>query len=611
MISFRCLVIFQLLLSSLVWAQEASEGIAPVALVASHDGQKIYIAEKAAKCVVTVSTSTKKVTQSVLLPESPNGLALSPDNQFLYVTTDSPEGWIFVILQSSGKIVGKWQAGHTPSAPVLSPNGRLLYVSNRFNGNVSVLDTTTGKETSRIPVLREPVAAAITPDGKTLFVANLLPAGVATADFVGAAVSVINLKTKQTTNINLSNGSSSVRGICVSPDGRYVYAVHTVGHFQQPTFRIEHGWMNVSALSIIDVEKGILLRTVLLDDEENGAANPSAVTCSSNGKLLCIAHAGTHELSVIDRMALHAKLEKTPDQQTTLGPGDAPKNDFSLLIGIRHRIQLSGNGPKGLIISGNTAFLCEYFSDSIGIVDHLDKNKTTVSSVPLNSNSKTQLAGMSAERKGEMYFNDATLCLQHWQSCASCHPDARSDGLNWDLLNDGVGNPKNAKSLLLAHDTPPTTWLGVRKSADESVRAGLRFIEFSNAPEEIAAAIDAYLKSLKPVQSPHLDHGKLSQSAERGKEIFDDAGCIECHKPPLFSSHELHDLGTGTGMDANKPFTVPTLKEVWRTAPYLHDGRAATIMEVITKFNQKDSHGSTSSLTEQEKRDLVEYVQSL
>ena len=49
----------------------------------------------------------------------------------------------------------------------------------------------------------------------------------------------------------------------------------------------------------------------------------------------------------------------------------------------------------------------------------------------------------SAEGRGNMYFHDATLGFQGWQSCASCHPnDARADGLNWDLLNDGLGNPK-------------------------------------------------------------------------------------------------------------------------------------------------------------------------
>ncbi|MDR2756120.1 MAG: hypothetical protein LBC20_10465, partial [Planctomycetaceae bacterium] len=49
-------------------------------------------------------------------------------------------------------------------------------------------------------------------------------------------------------------------------------------------------------------------------------------------------------------------------------------------------------------------------------------------------------------RYGEMLFHDAFLCQEHWQSCATCHPDARSDTLNWDLLNDGPDNPKNTKS---------------------------------------------------------------------------------------------------------------------------------------------------------------------
>ena len=46
---------------------------------------------------------------------------------------------------------------------------------------------------------------------------------------------------------------------------------------------------------------------------------------------------------------------------------------------------------------------------------------------------------MTQTRRGEFFFNDASLCLQSWQSCASCHPDARTDALNWDLLNDGIG----------------------------------------------------------------------------------------------------------------------------------------------------------------------------
>jgi hypothetical protein len=54
----------------------------------------------------------------------------------------------------------------------------------------------------------------------------------------------------------------------------------------------------------------------------------------------------------------------------------------------------------------------------------------------------------------------------------SCHPDGRSDRLNWDLLNDGVGNPKNTNSMLLAHQTPPAMSEGVRLTAEAAVRSG-------------------------------------------------------------------------------------------------------------------------------------------
>ena len=68
---------------------------------------------------------------------------------------------------------------------------------------------------------------------------------------------------------------------------------------------------------------------------------------------------------------------------------------------------------------------------------------------------------------------------------------------------------------------------GVRMSAEEAVRSGMVNILFSHRPEEEAAAIDAYLKSLQPVPSPRLIDGRLSPAAERGRELFesDRVGC--------------------------------------------------------------------------------------
>jgi cytochrome c peroxidase len=205
-----------------------------------------------------------------------------------------------------------------------------------------------------------------------------------------------------------------------------------------------------------------------------------------------------------------------------------------------------------------------------------------------------------------MLFHDADLCFQRWQSCASCHPGARADGLNWDLLNDGLGTPKNTKSMVWAHRTPPAMSLGVRETAETAVRAGIRHIQFVVRPEADAAAIDAYLKSLEPLPSPYT-----SGNVQSGKHVYEKAGCRQCHAPPLYTSLKAYDVGTGTDREAGQAFDTPTLVELWRTAPYLHDGRAVTLEEVLTKFNPGDRHGKTSSLSATELEELIAFLLSL
>ena len=220
---------------------------------------------------------------------------------------------------------------------------------------------------------------------------------------------------------------------------------------------------------------------------------------------------------------------------------------------------------------------------------------------------------MTIQRRGEMFFHDADLCFQNWQSCASCHPDARADGLNWDLLNDGIGNPKNTKSMLLAHQTPPSMAEGVRESAEVAVRAGIVHIQFAVRPEEDAVAIDEFLKALEPVPSPYLVDGKLSPAAERGKKIFFDekVGCARCHPEPLYTDNLFHDVGSRGWFTRTDAFVTPTLVEVWRTAPYMHDGKWLTIEDLIKQGRHGDKGGDLSGLTEEQIDDLVEFVLSL
>ncbi|NIA14295.1 MAG: beta-propeller fold lactonase family protein [Nitrospiraceae bacterium] len=599
------------ILAALAGGAQAADGyLSPVAIVADSGGDTLYVAQHTASQIAVVDTGKPSVKRTWPLPAMPTGLVLSPDDSTLYVTMGGVKGAVGVIDVRSGKVAKTIPAGHTPMAPVITADGKTLYVCNRFNNAVAVYDLASGGETARIEMVREPVAAALSPDGKRLLVVNHLPAGRADEVYLAAVVCIVDtVSNAVTATIQLPNGSSGMRGIALSPDGAFAYVTHILGRYHLPTTQLERGWMNTNALTIIDVAGEAFVNTVLLDDVDRGAANPWAVACTEDGKYVCVTHAGTHEISVIDRALLHEKLDKVAAgenvSEVSKTPEDVP-NDLAFLVGMRRRIALDGNGPRALALTGNTAWAAEYFTDSLCSVAISSDVRPAPADLALGPKRK-----LTAERLGEQLFNDASLCFQQWQSCASCHPDVRADGFNWDLLNDGMGNPKNVKSLLLAHQTPPVMATGVRDKAETAVRAGIRHIQFAVRPEEDAQAIDAFLKSLKPVPSPELEDGKLSAAAERGKALFEKAGCSSCHSGSLYTDLAQYNIGTGVGREKDTKFDTPTLCETWRTGPYLHDGRAATIEELLTTYNVGDEHGMTSTMSPEAISDLAAFVRSL
>ena len=592
--------------------------LSPVAIVADKAGKTLYIAEATANRVDVFDVASEKVTKSIAIGEPVSGLTLSIDESKLYVTAEAATGFLRVVDIKSGKVTAKIAVGHTPMSPVVSPDGKKVYVANRFGrqgsgvsiGSISEVDLATGKETKTGHVPREPTAMDISHDGKTLIIANHLPATASDQDYAAAEVTIIdvailaNIEPAKRTQIKLPNGAMALRGLKISPDGKLAAVTHMLARFHLPTTQLERGWMNTNAISLIDVAKKKLVNTILLDDVDHGAANPWAIAWSANSETLCITHAGTHEISVIDMPALQAKLDKAVAEKKD----KEVQNDLSFLVGLRRRLKLAGNGPRSMVIIGTKAYVGEYFTDSISVLDIAPDSRPVAKAIALGAKQE-----MNVVRKGEMFFNDAELCFQMWQCCATCHPDGRTDGLNWDLMNDGMGNPKSTKSLLLSHVTPPTMITGIRADTKTCVRAGIRFIQFAVRPEEDAKALDAYLASLTPIPSPFLINGELSESAKRGKVLFDKkAGCAMCHSGKYFTDLEKYNVGTGKDSEAKREFDTPTLIEAWRTAPYLYDGRAVTIVELLKpKYNPKDLHGTTTKLTDKEKADLAEYVLSL
>ncbi|MHB1034242.1 MAG: beta-propeller fold lactonase family protein [Pirellulales bacterium] len=612
-------------------ADEASKAAAyrsPLAVAVAPDGKTLYVSDRTAGCVEVLDLEKNEKRAEIPLAGEVRGLALSADGGTLYVA-ERQAGDVAVINAKGAAVASRIAVGPWPVAVTLWEKGQRLYACNRGDHTVSVVDLAQGKEIKRIPVVRDPAFAAVTPDGARLVVANLLPHGVGTDPTLSAEISILDTAAMtQTATVKLPPGSTMVTGLCVSPDGKWAYVVHALGRFNLPVTQLERGWVHTYALSLIDLTQATRPVTVLLDDLTGGAADPYAIVGSGDGKKLWISHGGIHEISLVDIGRVHELLAgKVPPDLAALKDGTRdnvwvriaadPKviaeltDDLTALYiaGAIRRVPSAGSGPRGLALSpdGKKLFVANYFSGSVAVLD-ADTGKT--------------LAGVSlgpqpapdAARRGEIYFNDARRCFQRWHSCASCHPDdGRVDGLPWDFIRDGIGNPKDVISLVYMPETSPHNRRATRPNPRECIRTG---VEGSHMLVPEPADVDdvlTYVASLKPEPNPNLARDpKLVEAAQRGKAIFEGkAQCATCHPAPYYTDKKMHDVGCLTPNEPDGEYDTPTLVEAYRTAPYLHDGRALTLKEVLTTYDPKGAHGTVKGLSAQEIDDLVAYLLSL
>jgi hypothetical protein len=332
--------------------------------------------------------------------------------------------------------------------------------------------------------------------------------------------------------------------------------------------------------------------------------NPWGMAITPDNKYLCVAFAGVNKMSIID-------LTQFLNIVTTRinADGDSLAYLFTALSTIRKDIFLTVSGPRVLAIAGTKAYVAGYFSDNLNVVDVSSMTSTTPLTVlPLAAAPKT----ITGERQGEMNFYDATLCQDQWQSCHSCHPFTRPDALNWMLI-DANSIPKNAKNMLLAWWTPPTQWKGTRPGAGGptgSIRMGIKNELFAEN-EAAAVALDSFFMRMKPLPSPYLVKGRLSDEAKRGKLVYnsyDKGECLSCHPAPLYTDLTPHNVGVPDQQELNTNFDTPSLIEAWRTSPYSHLGSFDTLSNVILVPGHSVG---VHKITAQEMSDLLKYVLSL
>jgi hypothetical protein len=222
--------------------------------------------------------------------------------------------------------------------------------------------------------------------------------------------------------------------------------------------------------------------------------------------------------------------------------------------------------------------------------------------------------------------DDPRLAQSQWIACASCHFDGEHDGRTWRF---GFAGPRNTTSLNGMVQTYPLRWSAEwDESADSEIAitseqfgsgllGGAAHHPLGAPNGERSSELDALGAYLDGLQMPtnRLANGLDPEAVARGVMVFADpvTGCAGCHPPPYFTDFAVHDVGTADGPDERlgPAIDTPTLRDLARSAPYLHHGAAATVRDVLTSTNPSDLHGVTSHLSAGELSDLETFLLSL
>ena len=191
------------------------------------------------------------------------------------------------------------------------------------------------------------------------------------------------------------------------------------------------------------------------------------------------------------------------------------------------------------------------------------------------------------------------------RACASCHPDGRDDAITW-------ATPEGPRrSITLAGrvgKTAPYSWDGNATTIDAHLSATFRRLSGTGLRSFEREALVAYVSSL-PVPPARVVEDKAK--VDRGRRIFvsPEAGCSGCHSGSSLTDGMNHDVGSKRSADKAGTFNTPSLHLVGGTGPFFHDGRYASLAELLVKSDGKMGH--TGHLTNADIDALATYLETL
>lgn len=630
----------------------------PINLAISPDGRRLYVVCEQSNSLIVVSPATGRILHEIPVGRRPQDVALAPDGAMLYVT-NRMDASVSVIDTATARVVAEIPVGHEPHGILIDPSGRKAFVANTGADSVSVIDLTLAREERRVRAGRGPWSLALTGGGTTCSVTNIRPDLSKFRDPPRSEVTVIDIKSGLVTNRLVASGANMLQGIAAVRNNEVALFTMVRTKNLVPITRLAQGWVITNGLGIIWPDDGEPLRDgkplasridqVLLDEPTAAFPDPMDIAVSPDGKHALVASGGSDTVAVVDVEKLLALVQSAPASQRV----DVLPNHLGMSRKFVTRRVAVGRNPRSVLFSrdGSLAFVANALDDSVTVLDTSDYH--TVRTIALGGP-----AGVTQIRRGAQLFHSADHTFGRQFSCRSCHPVGHTNGLTFDIEADGIGmNPVDNRTLRGIFDTPPFKWEGTNPTLERQCgsRTAMFFTRLHPFTFGELAALVRYLCTIEQPPNRFREPEGLTPAQRRGKIVFNQAApggdqnplvnrrrCGSCHpgshltsrlttdvasmmwfdapsdmllhESYLYDTFEFGELGSyyflSTGIEPRR-FDVPHLRNIYDSAPYLHNGGAATLEEIWTKFNMVDRHGRTGTLTRQQFNDLIAYVKAL
>ena len=567
-------------------------GIASSSIVSTADGSRLWIASPDDDAVVAVDPATLEVVEMVPIAGAPDEVAIAGGE--VVVTLSLAPEVALVDTATAGVVRVRVPCGGT-GAVVASADGALAWIACPNDDLVLELDVATAT-----------VARTFASPGRPTALARVGDRLVATASRLGlvrtlalADGSVIDERTVGTAP---DHRATQLDSLAVAPDGTILAAYQDVDNDSNRARPPEDGGYG----SVVDGDPRIeprldgpcAARYARFDGGARVLSGPSAIATA--GGLVWVAHRYTDNVAVLDCGTL---VGGQPDLLRTF------------------RV---GRGPRGLHVAedGRTAWVDVAFNHSVARLElgSATPREPLVRDATLElRRDVTPVRASAAALAGRSLFFDAVdthLTPSGIVTCATCHPGGGEDGLAWFLHTVNVG-PKLRRTPAAWAARPslaPFHWDGEFDDVATLTRTTIVELMGGDALLVDASSVAAYLAELPPPPARPVPASETALWA-RGEELFrsSEVGCAECHSGPETSDGLSHAVvSTSRDPDAELPMVeTPTLRAVRARPPYLHDGRAATLRDVLTTDDVGDTHGTTSHLAPADIDALVAYLESL